>query len=121
MHHSTTYTKKSHDMAAYVGHKAEDAASYVDEKTKEASAAVGSGLRSLGDTVRERAPEGGIAGNASAAVSDTLESSGRYLQEEGLRGMADDVTNLIRRYPIIALLIGVAGGLLVVRATMPRN
>jgi hypothetical protein len=112
---------KAENATAFVGHKAEDAASYVDERTREASAAVGSRLRSLGDSVREHAPEGGIAGNASAAISDTLESGGRYLQEEGLRGMADDVTNLIRRNPILALLIGVAGGFLVARVTTPRG
>jgi hypothetical protein len=112
---------KAEDATAYMGHKAEDAAAYVDEKTREASAALGSRLRSLGDSVREHAPEGGIAGNASAAMSDTLESSGRYLQEEGLRSMADDVTNLIRRNPILALLIGVAGGFLVARVTTPRS
>jgi hypothetical protein len=112
---------KAEDATAYMGHKAEDAASYVGQKTGEASAAVGSGLRSLGGSVRDRGPEGGMAGAASSAMADSLESSGRYLQEEGLKGMTEDVTNLIRRYPIPALLIGVATGYLVGKALTPRS
>ena len=117
--------RKAEDAALYVGHKAEDAASYVGQKTGDASAAVGSSLRSLGDTVRDYKPEGGgmagMAGDASSAMASTLESSGRYLQEEGLKDMVEDVANLIRRNPIPALAIGVAAGYLVARATTPRS
>jgi hypothetical protein len=112
---------KAEDAASYVGHKAEDAASYVGQKTGDAGAAVGSGLRSLGHTVRDRGPESGMAGDASSAVADTLESSGRFLQEEGLKDIAEDMTNLIRRNPIPALLIGVAAGYLAGRAMTPRS
>ena len=112
---------KAEDAASYVGHKAEDAASYAGQKAGDASSAVGSGLRSLGHTVRDRGPEGGIAGDASSAVADSLESTGHYLQEEGVKDMAEDLTNLIRRNPIPALLIGVAAGYLVAKATTPRS
>jgi len=119
---ATSYVgHKAEDAASYVGKKAEEAASYVGQKTGDASAAVGSGLRSFGNTVRDRGPEGGIAGDASSAVADSLESSGRYLQEEGVKDMAEDLTNLIRRNPIPALLIGVAAGYLVAKATTPRS
>jgi ElaB/YqjD/DUF883 family membrane-anchored ribosome-binding protein len=119
---ATSYVgHKAEDAASYVGHKAEDAASYAGEKAGDASAAVGSGLRSLGQTVRDRGPEDGIAGDASSAVANAMESSGRYLQEEGVKDMAEDVTNLIRRNPIPALLIGVAAGFLVGRAMTPRS
>jgi hypothetical protein len=113
--------RKAEDAASYVGHRADDAVAYVGQRSGEASAAMGSGLRSLGDTVRERGPEGGMAGNASAAIANSLESSGRYLQDEGIKDMAEDVTNLVRRNPIPALLIGVAAGFLAGRATTPRN
>lgn len=112
---------KVEDAAAYVGHKAEDAASYTGQKAGDASAAVGSGLRSLGNTVRERGPEGGMTGDASEAIANTLESSGRYLQEEGLKAMTEDVTNLIRRNPIPALLLGVAAGYLAGKAMTRRG
>lgn len=112
---------KVEDAASYVGQRADDAASFVSQKTDDAGAAVGSGLRSLGQSVRDRGPEGGIAGDASSAVADGLENSGRYIQEEKLKDIAEDVTNLIRRNPIPALLIGVAAGYLVGRITTPRS
>ena len=113
--------RKAEDAAAFVGHKTDDAVSYVGQKTNDASAAVGDGLRSLGNSVRERGPSTGVAGDASASLADSLESGGRYLQEEGIKAMADDVTNLVRRNPIPALLLGVAAGYLVARATTPRS
>jgi hypothetical protein len=124
--------RKTEDAASYVGHKAEgatlyaghkveDAASYVGQKAGDASAAVGTNLRSLGGAVRGRGPEGGMAGDATSAVADTLENSGRYLQEEGLKDMTEDVSNLIRRYPIPALVLGVAAGYLAGKALTPRS
>ena len=52
-----------------------------------------------GAGLRESLPHEGMMGTASSALADTLDRSGRYLEEEGLRGMADDLTNLIRRFP----------------------
>jgi hypothetical protein len=112
---------KAENVASYVGQKADDAGAYVGHKTEDASAAVGSRLRSLGDTVRTHGPEEGMAGDASSAVADALENSGRYLQEEGVKDVAEDVTNLIRRYPVPALLIGLAAGYLVAKGTTPRS
>ena len=104
---ATLFNEKAHEAVASVTQKAEDAASYVGQKTGEASAAVGGGLRSLGD--------------ASTVVAKTLETSGRYLQEEGIKDVTEDVTNLIRRYPIPSLIIGAAAGYLVARAMTPRS
>lgn len=94
------------DVAANVGHKAADATS-----------AVGGGMKSLAGTIRDKAPHGGIVGSASAGVADTLESGGRYLEEHGLKGIGDDLTNLIRRNPFPALLVGIGFGYLLARAT----
>ena len=109
------------DAASYVGRKAEDAASYVGRKAEDATAAVGGRLDSLGHTIRANTPHGGVAGGASSAVANTLETSGRYLQEEGLKGIGKDVTNLIRRNPVPALLIGVGVGLLIGRIMTRRS
>lgn len=114
-------TNKVEDAASYAGRKAEDAASYVGQKTGDASAAAGGGLRSLGQSVRESGPATGMAGEASAAMADSLDKSGRYLQEEGIKDMAEDIANLIRRNPIPALLVGMAAGYLAGRAMSPRS
>ena len=109
--------EKAKDAAAAVAHTAEDAASYVGRNAEDATAAVGSRLKSLGSSLRANAPHNGMVGEASAAVANTLENAGRHLQEEGLKGIADDVTNLIRRNPIPALLAGIGIGFLIGRAT----
>jgi hypothetical protein len=111
-----------------VADQARDAASSVADKAREAGAAasrtaenlthrVGSGLESAADTIRDRGPNSGMFGNATKSVADSLESGGRYLQEEGLSGMADDFTQLIKRNPIPALLLAFAAGVLLARVT----
>jgi hypothetical protein len=74
-------------------------------------------MESLAGTIRDRAPREGMMGNAASTVADSLEQGGRYLREEGLGGMADDLTNTIRRNPLPAVLVAVAVGFLLARAT----
>lgn len=112
---------KAEDAVSYVGHSAEDVASYIGRKTNDAGSAMGGSLRTFGHTVRDRGPENGIAGGASSAVADTFERSGRYFQEERIEEIAADVTGLIRRNPIPALLLGVAAGYLAGKATSRRS
>jgi hypothetical protein len=54
-------------------------------------------------------------------VASTLEQGGRYIQEEGLSGMTDDLTNLIKKNPIPALLFGIGIGFLLARVTSSRS
>jgi len=58
-----------------------------------------------------------MLGSAANRVADTLESGGKYLEQEGLSGMAGDLTDLVKKNPIPALLIAVAVGVLIARAT----
>ena len=104
------------NAAKAVADKAGELATNVGKKAEDATAAVGSSFKSLGGTVREKGP-GGVFGGATSAVADTLETSGRYLEEYGLSGLGQDMTNLIRRNPIPALLIGIGLGFMIARAT----
>jgi len=88
--------------ASTVGHKAEDVTS-----------SVGTGLQSLGEKVREKGPDSGLLGKGKDAVAGAMDQAGRYIEDRNLTGMAEDVTNLIRRNPIPALLVGVGLGFLV--------
>ncbi len=106
----STLGVKTTEAAASVAETAEDAASYVGQRAEAATAAVGDGLESLGNSLRTHTPQTGMAGAASAAVANTLENTGRYLQEEGLQGSAEHVTALIRRNPLAALAIGIGIG-----------
>jgi hypothetical protein len=104
-------------LASNAADTAKDWASTAGNKAESALEGVGSGMSSLAGTVREKLPHEGMMGTASGYVADALESGGRYLQEEGFSGMADDLTNMIRRNPIPALLVGIGLGYLLARST----
>jgi len=107
----------SKGVAGNVMEKAGEAASYVGRKAEDATSSVGSGMRSLADTIRDKGPHEGFLGGATSAVADTLASGGRYLERHGLSGIGEDMTSLIRRNPIPAILIGFGLGFMMARAT----
>jgi hypothetical protein len=75
-----------------VREKVQEVAHAVGQKAEDAKAAVGSGMQSLGHKI---------------------ESGGKYLQEEDLKSIAQDLTNVVRRNPIPAMLVGIGLGFLV--------
>jgi ElaB/YqjD/DUF883 family membrane-anchored ribosome-binding protein len=113
---ASNVAQKARDTASTVGQSASDMASNVGHRAEEATSSVGGSMRSLAGQLRENLPHEGMLGSASSAVADTLDRSGRYLQEEGLQGIASDVTHLIRRNPIPAVLIALGIGFLVARS-----
>lgn len=114
---ATGVMESARDMASTATKKAGEAASYVGGKADDAASSVGSGMKSLGGTIRDYTGHEGMLGTAGAAVADTLESGGRYLEESGLSGIGEDLTGMIRRNPVPALLIGIGLGFLIARAT----
>jgi len=108
---------KASDIASRAADKASNLASAAGEKADNAASSVGSGLRSAADTVREKLPNEGMLGRATSSVADTLDSGGRYLEERGFSGVADDLTGLIKRNPIPAVLIALGVGFLLARST----
>jgi hypothetical protein len=111
--------QKAGDAASFVGKKADEATSFVGKKADEATSSVAAGMKNLAGTIRENTPD--MIGSAGCAVADTLESGSRYLQEQGLKGIGEDVANVIRRNPIPALLVGIGVGFLLARATSSRS
>lgn len=95
--------------------KVKEAASFVGHKAEQATEAVGAGMESLGSSIREHTPDSGMLGKAGDAVADKLEGAGQYLETQGLQGLARDATDLIRKNPIPALLVGVGIGFLLAR------
>jgi hypothetical protein len=108
---------KARGMASTAVQTASDLAATAGERAEDATSAVASGMQSLAGTIRENLPHSGMMGTATSSVADTLERGGRYLQQEGLQGIADDLGGLIRRYPIQAVLIGIGVGFLLARST----
>jgi len=107
---------KARGAASSVAQTASDVASNVGQRAEDATSSVGGGIRSLAGTIREKGPHSGMMGSATESIADTLESGGRYLEEEGLSGMGKDLVELIRRNPIPALLVGVGLGFLLAKA-----
>jgi uncharacterized protein YjbJ (UPF0337 family) len=91
------------------------------EKTAGVAATVTSTAQNVASTVTETAGTAAskaqeIAGAAATAVTDTVAGAGTYLQEKGVQGLSGDLTGLIRRYPVPALLIGVGIGFVLGRS-----
>jgi len=114
---ASNVASKAKDAASSLGDRAKDAASYAGQKAEDATSAVGGSMKSLAGQVRQNAPHEGMLGSAASGVASALETTGSYLSEQGISGMAEDFTGLVRRNPIPALLIGVAVGFLIARAT----
>jgi ElaB/YqjD/DUF883 family membrane-anchored ribosome-binding protein len=101
--------------AQAVGHSAEQAAHAVGHKAEDATAAVGSGFQTLADKVRQQGPDHGMLGKATQTVASSLDDAGKYIEDKNLSGMVDDVSGLIKRNPIPALLVGIGVGFLIGR------
>ena len=114
-------SEKAKSATSSVMHSAEDAASYVGKKADDGVDAVGSSLKSFGETVRHQAPGRDMLKDGVCAVADTLENTGKYLEEGGMSGIAEDMTNLIKRNPVPALFVGIGVGFLLARALSPRG
>jgi hypothetical protein len=112
---------KAKETAGNLADKAKQVVSNVGDRADSAVSGAGKGMENLAQTIRDRGPQEGVLGSATSTVANTLESSGRYLEEQGLSGMANDLTEVIRRNPIPAVLIGIGLGFMLARLTNPRN
>jgi hypothetical protein len=93
--HQGTVAEKARDVASSVTGKAQEFASSMAQKAED------------------------IGSNVGRQAQQAWESGRRYVQEQGVSGMADDLTELIRRNPIPALLVGFGLGFLVARRFHP--
>jgi len=113
--------EKATSAASSVIHSAQDAATFVGNKADDGLHAVGAGLKSFGDTVRHSAPRSGMAKDSMGAVADTLENTGKFLEEEGFSGIAAELTSMIKRNPVPSLFVGIGIGFLIGRSLSSRN
>jgi len=118
---ASTVANKAQDAASTVAHKAQDAASTVGHKAEDATATVGHGMQTLAGKVRDNAPHEGMLGSASTAVADAIDNAGKYVEDKNLSGMVDDMSGLIRRNPVPALLLALGVGFLIGRALSSRS
>src|SRR5262245_37042859 len=104
---------RAQETATGAKDKARQTISAAGDRADAATSAVGEGMSSVAESIRGNMPREGMIGTATERVASTLESGGRYLQEEGFAGMLEDVTELVRRNPLPALCLGFGLGFVV--------
>jgi ElaB/YqjD/DUF883 family membrane-anchored ribosome-binding protein len=123
---NTTTKSKTEDRLQQAGEAVSQTAQKVaegrvGEVADDAASAAGSGLTSMSEGIKKHGPQEGMLGQAASTVASGLESAGKYLQEQGVSGAAEDLTNLIRRHPVPAVLIAAGIGFLVAQLTSSRR
>jgi gas vesicle protein len=95
--------QKASEVASNLGERAQNLASTAADRAEEARSSVGQGMNTLADRLRENVPHEGMLGTAAGSVAGTLEAGGRYLQEHDFNDIGQDVSRLVRQYPIASL------------------
>jgi ElaB/YqjD/DUF883 family membrane-anchored ribosome-binding protein len=107
---------KARETAGAAAEQVANIASAVGQKADQIASTAGGSIKNFGETIKEKGPQEGTLGNATKAVGNTIEAGGKYLEEAGLTGMMDDLTEVVRRNPIPAVVIGLGLGVLLGRA-----
>jgi hypothetical protein len=120
------------DVAASVAHGVSNAASYVRQKAEDViprEGEIAKGMENVKSAARNAAHNVSDAAsyvrhkadNATTAVGGAMEDTGHYLRDDGINRIATDLTNLVRRHPVPAMLAGLAVGYLIAQATHRRG
>ena len=113
----TSVMDTARNVADNVKDKAKQAGEFVRDKADNAVSSAGKGMENLASTIRDKGPREGVLGQATSGVAGALDSTGRYLDEQGVSGMVDDLTSMIKNHPVPAVLIGIGLGFLLARLT----
>ena len=105
------------DKAQQAMDKAQDIGQQAADKADAATTTVGEKMTDVAQTIRQKAPATGTAATVADTAADTLERAGTYLQQQDLNDMRADLENIIRRYPVQSLLVGLGVGYLLARGT----
>jgi ElaB/YqjD/DUF883 family membrane-anchored ribosome-binding protein len=114
---ATSVMDTARNVAENVKDKAKQAGEFVRDKADTAASSAGKGMENLASTIRDKGPREGMLGQATSGVAGALDSTGRYLEEQGVSGMVDDLTSMIKNHPVPAILIGIGLGFLLARLT----
>ena len=92
---------KAHELGKRLAHGVNEAITNAGEK-----------VASFSETLRAKAPRDGAVGNAASSVADTLKTGGQYFADHEVSDIADDVTKVVKKYPVYSLWVGVGIGFL---------
>jgi len=108
---------KARETAQSVSDMARQAASNATKRADEMAASAGQSIKELGKKLGDHAPSQGMLGTASQAVARSLQDGGEFLKETTMAGLAKEVTNLIKKNPLPAVIIGLGLGMMLGRIT----
>jgi len=110
-------TKQAQETASHLAGQAREAASSISSaasaavgKAREAMSQVGEKVSSMTGSLRDKAAE--PLRSAAGAVSAQWEAGREYIREHDLSDMGQEVTNVIRRHPLPAILAAFGVGVL---------
>jgi uncharacterized protein YjbJ (UPF0337 family) len=106
------YGDKTGRVVAWMSVKAREFGTTAAKKANEAAPVISEKVKSLASVIREKATHEGKMGTAVTKVAAGLESASCYLQERKFDHLGEDLTDLIRRYPLQSLLVGLGLGFL---------
>jgi ElaB/YqjD/DUF883 family membrane-anchored ribosome-binding protein len=95
--------------------KASQFGARVSERASEAVSSISARVGEAANALREGAPAA-VAPYADRAA-DTVKRAASYLAEGDFKAYADDLSELVRRHPMPAMLTGVAVGILLARGS----
>jgi hypothetical protein len=97
-----------------IGKTAQDTMSGLKDKAQNLASQATEQARGAVGVISERASE--IGQQAAQRVGETWEAGRHYVEERGVSGMANDVGELIRKYPLPAVLLGLCTGFFIARS-----
>jgi hypothetical protein len=96
--------QQAREAASSAADKAREYAGKAGDKAEDTLHSVGQGMTSLAGTLRQNAPQGGPLASAAGTVAEQLDAGGRYLREHDFGDIGEDLSNVVRRYPIASLM-----------------
>jgi hypothetical protein len=86
----------------------------INRKATNIASEVREGISKIVDGVKERISTDAVrkVSETASQVSDQVRG---YIDDRGMRGLANDATAVIRRYPVPAVVLGVLVGVLLAR------
>ena len=117
---ASNLTQKAQDTLSGVTERAKDLVSTARERADTAVSGMGGRVSDLADTIRESAPQEGVAGRAAGMLADQLEAGGHYLQEHGVQDMVEDIATVIRNRPLTSLVVLLGVGFMLGKAMSRR-
>ena len=91
-----------------------DGSNNVGRKVSNLASEAREGIINFVEGVKEKIPAD-AARKISETASQVTHQVRGYIEDRGIRGVKDDVTDVVRRYPVPALLCGVLIGVLLTR------